>query len=271
MEEKRLPVIEIRDATVRTEHGHRMLEGVSIRVEEGEHTAILGPNGSGKTSLIHLVTHHRRPWTGGGTTGSVRVFGRERWNVSELRRLLGVVSATPATFVLGNGRGPTGLELALSGFFAAGELFPHHEVTDAMRDRARAALELMEASHLAARHFRELSTGEARRVVIARALAPDPRALLLDEPTAGLDLVAMRRLTETLRRVAAAGKTIVLVTHHVEEIFPEVARVVLLSRGHVLAAGPRPELLTAEMLSRTFEAPVEVVEREDGYVEARGR
>ena len=125
----------------------------------------------------------------------------------------------------------------------------------------------MEASSLADKPMAEMSTGEARRILIARALVTDPRALLLDEPTAGLDLVARRRFLETLRHVAGRGKTVILVTHHVEEILPEIGRVVLLRDGQVYRDGPKRDVLTTEHLSATYDAPVRIWERE-GYFTA---
>ena len=139
-------------------------------------------------------------------------------------------------------------------------------VSPAMRQRADEALALMEASALADKPLAEMSTGEARRVLIARALVTDPRALLLDEPTAGLDLVARRRFLETLRRIAARGKTVILVTHHVEEVLPEIGRVILLRDGRVFRDGPKQDVLTTQILSALYDTPVQVREREGYYM-----
>jgi iron complex transport system ATP-binding protein len=113
----------------------------------------------------------------------------------------------------------------------------------------------------------EMSTGEARRVLIARALVNNPEVLVLDEPTAGLDLVARRGFLETISAVARTGTTVVTVTHRLEEIIPEVSHIVLLRRGRVEAAGPRSAILTAAHLSRVFEAPVSLAEN-DGFLSA---
>jgi iron complex transport system ATP-binding protein len=139
-----------------------------------------------------------------------------------------------------------------------------------MRAKAAAALETVGAGHLGARFLDELSSGEARRVMLARVLVTDPLALVLDEPTAGLDLAARHAFMERVRAVARAGTTVILVTHHLEEIIPEIGRVVLLSNGHVTADGPKAELLTPEKLSQLFGLPV-AVERADGYHYARPR
>ena len=133
-----------------------------------------------------------------------------------------------------------------------------------MREAARQALERVEALHLAGKTLNEMSTGEARRVLIARALVNRPRALVLDEPTTGLDVVARHRFLESVRRLAREGTTVILITHHVEEIIPEIERVVLLDRGRVAAAGAKEDMLSPVLLSEIFGAPV-AVSRANGY------
>jgi iron complex transport system ATP-binding protein len=127
-----------------------------------------------------------------------------------------------------------------------------------MRKRAVEALERMEAAHLAARLVGEMSAGEKRRILIARALVHRPRQLLLDEPSNALDLAAQRELRETLRRLAREGTGLVLVTHHLSDILPEIERVILVRAGRIVGDGPREELLTEARLSELFNAPVRI-------------
>jgi len=258
------PVLQLAHATV-VKNGVRALDDVSLEIAEGQHTAIVGPNGSGKSTLINLLTLQDRPFAD-GRGPAVRVFGRDLWNVFELRAVLGVVSADlHHRFVEGNSNGRiTGREAVVSGFFASQGVMAHAAVTDAMRAQAAAALERMEALHLADKVINEMSTGEARRVLIARALVTAPRALVLDEPTTGLDLIARYRFLELVRRVVQSGPTLVLVTHHVEEIIPEVERIVLLRQGRVAADGRKAATLTSARLSEVFGSPVSL-RREDGY------
>ena len=263
------PLLDIRQASVMTEGGKRLLDDITLSIRRGEHTAILGPNGSGKSSLIKLIAHQYYPYTGDARPGLVRVLGRDRWLISELRSLIGIVSADAHRLFPTEWKTVRAFEAVLSSLLASYEVFEHHEVTDSMRERAREALALMEVDHLERRPITEMSTGELRRVLIARALAPDPEALLLDEPTTGLDLVARERFLQTLRRVARGGKTIVLVTHRVEEILPEIRRVVLLRGGRVHGDGRKDEMLTGEQLSASFGAPVEVEPGPHGYYAAR--
>jgi len=259
------PLLQIDRATL-VKGGARILDDLSLSIALGEHTAIVGPNGSGKSSLIKLLTRQHYPLAGADGRPRVTLFGRAHWDIFDLRKLLGIVSADlHQTFVTDGAL--TGAEVILSGFFAAQGLAKHHEVTPAMRARASEALDLMEAAPLADRPMAHLSTGEARRVLIARALVHDPRALLLDEPTTGLDLIARRRFLETLRRIARRGTTLILVTHHVEEILPEIGRVVLMRGGSVFRDGPKADVLTPPNLTALFDAPVGVREA-GGYYRA---
>lgn len=260
-------LLSFHDATV-VRGGKPVLDGLTLRIAEGEHTAILGPNGSGKSSLIKLLnrTYYPLHRTANGTPPPVSILGRERWNVADLRAQLGIVSADAhSAFV--HDTGLTGLEAVLTGFFGSFGIFPHNEVTPVMREAAAAALALMEILHLSDRSLAEMSTGEARRVLIARALVHDPRALLLDEPTTGLDLLAARRFLDTLRRIMLDGKTVILVTHHVSEIVPEIARVVLLREGRVFRDGPKEDVLTPDSLSALYDTPVRV-RAESGFYTA---
>ena len=265
------PILELSDATV-VKDGRRVLDGVSLTIRDGEHTAIVGPNGAGKSILVSLLTLEQRPLAPTNGTPPVRIFGRHDWDLFELRSQLGIVSSgLHHFFVSGNSEGSITAEAAvLSAFLNSYGILRYGTVTDLMRERTAAALDAAGASHLAGRTLDEMSSGEARRVLLARALATSPRALVLDEPTTGLDLVARHSFMETVRRLALAGTTIVLITHHIEEIVPEIARVVLLRDGRILSDGSRATNLTAQRLSELFAHPV-VVESAGGYHYARPR
>ncbi len=257
--EQSSPLLEINGATL-VKNGTRLLDNLSLAIPEGQHTAILGPNGSGKSSLIKLLTRQHYPLARTSDGPPVlRIFGRERWHIAELRSLLGIVSADLHQDFTSD-ETLTGLETVLSGFFAAQGLAAHHEVTRTMQAYAEEALNAVDAANLADHPLARMSTGEARRILIARALAPRPRALLLDEPTAGLDLIARRRFLESLRPLARSGVTLILVTHHVEEIIPEVERVIVMREGAIFADGPKADVLTSPVLSALFDAPLSVQE-----------
>src|SRR5205814_1691604 len=202
------------------------LKEVSLRIGLGEHVAILGPNGCGKSTLIKAITRECYPIVREGS--SVRILGEETWNVFELRELLGIVSSDLMATCT---RSVSGRDIVLSGFFSSIGIWPHQEVTSDMRERAERAMERLEISHLADRFTDEMSSGEARRILLARALVHDPRALILDEPSVALDLGAQHELRSILRKLAESGTGIVMVTHHLSDLIPEIERVLLMKRG----------------------------------------
>ena len=261
------PLIELDRATV-VRGDAAVLHALSLRIVAGQHTAILGPNGCGKSSFIKLINRELYPLAREGES-PVKVMGRDRWNVNELRTQLGVVSGDLGRDLLE--MPGLGVEDAvLTGFFASFMLPPDCEVTPRMRDRAHEALAQVHATALTTRQVAELSTGELRRVLIARALVHRPHALLLDEPTAGLDLVAQRDFLQLLRTLARQGITLVLVTHHLEEIIAEIDRVILLRAGSVLADGTRADMLTSELLSQAYGGPLKVRQEGDTYSASGG-
>lgn len=246
-------------ANVNVARGDRVvLQDVNLEIKAGEHVAILGPNGCGKSTLILAITCQIYPIVQPGM--QVRIFGRERWDLTQLRRHFGVVTAGLFGQELPGERTAvtTGLDAVIAGFFSASTLWPNLHVTPEMRERAAEALERIEATHLAGQMVGEMSAGEKRRILIARALVHRPRQLLLDEPSNALDLAAQRGLRETMRRLAQQGTGIVLVTHHLGDIPPEIDRIILMRQGRIEADGPRGELLTEARLSELFHAPVRI-------------
>lgn len=254
------PLLDFRNVTL-LRGGRRVLDGLTFSVARGENVAIVGPNGSGKSSLIKLLTRELYPFVNDGAPSSMRILGRESWDLFALRRHLGIVSLDlQADFA----REMTGLEAVLSGFFSSVGLWYRNRVTRDMERKAMKALARLGVSHLADRLMTAMSTGEARRMLIGRALVHDPDTLVLDEPTNSLDLRAVREFRETLRKLARSGTSVILVTHHLEDLFPEVRRAILLREGRIYRDGPAPEVLTNTNLSALFEMPVKV-ESSRGY------
>jgi iron complex transport system ATP-binding protein len=236
------------------------LDRITFSVGAGEHVAILGPNGSGKSTLIKTMTREGYPALGRGPV-RLPIMDRDTWSVFDLRAMLGIVTAD---LIAACTRHLTAREVVLSGFFSSIGLWPHQDVTAEMDRRAGAMLERLEVGHLADRYLDEVSSGEARRVVIARALVHEPTALVLDEPTNSLDVRSTYELREIMRRLAREGLTIVLVTHHLADIIPEIGRVILIKDGRIVRDGPKAEVLTSAALASLYGVPIDVTER-DGY------
>ena len=239
------------------------LRDIDLQIEIGEHVALLGPNGSGKTTLIKTITRECYPLRAPGS--SLSIMGRERWDVFELRRMLGIVTPDLLTQCP---EWVTGMEAVLSGFSSSMGIWRGRQrVTAEMEASAMKALERLEATVLADRLVNELSSGELRRIQLARALAHQPAALLLDEPSSHLDLSAQAELRRLLGGLARSGVGLVLVTHHLADIVPEVDRVILIGNGRIVADGPKQVMLEPGRLAALFRVPVEVTER-DGYYHA---
>lgn len=237
----------LRVAELGIERGEtKVLRDVSWRVEPGQHWVILGANGSGKTSLLSALTGYLMP-----TCGEIFLLGQRygEFDWRQLRKRVGIVSSSVRQMM--NDDEPA-LESVVSGKFAMIDLWGR--ATRGDRDRALRLLQQVECAYLADRPWRVLSQGERQRVLIGRAMMAQPRLLILDEPCAGLDPAAREHFLQFLQRLGSQKKspTLVLVTHHVEEIMPVFSHVLILKRGRVLAAGPKPEILSGRLLSRAF-------------------
>jgi iron complex transport system ATP-binding protein len=260
-----------------------VLHDINLTIQTGEHVAILGANGCGKSTLIRTMTcelypiipaagDHSEP---GQHRPEISIFGRARWDLTELRKHFGVVSDNLPGLQSFSSRVPdsagssaarsTGLNSVLAGFFSARTLWPNLIVTDEMRLRAAEALERIHASHLADHPVGEMSAGEKRRILIARALVHRPRQLLLDEPSNALDLAAQRDLRESMRSLMHDGVGLILVTHHLGDIPPEINRVILMQQGRIAEDGPRDKLLTAPVLSKLLGTEVRIGQQ-DGWL-----
>lgn len=244
------PVLELAGVRL-TRGGRHLLDGVDWRVDRGTSWVVLGANGSGKTSLVRIAALYEHP-----SRGRVRVLGEElgRCDIRSLRRRVSLVSPALVDLVRGD---LDALDVVVAAKHAALEPWWHH-YDDADRDRAAALLGRAGVGHAVGRRFASLSSGERQRVLLARALMPDPGLVLLDEPTAGLDLAGREELVERLDALAGdpTAPPVVLVTHHVEEIPPSFGHLLVLHAGRVLRRGALPDALDDEVLGEAFGLPL---------------
>jgi len=253
------PLLDFRN--LRVMRGQKIaLDDFSLRIGIDEHVAILGPNGCGKSTLIKTIARECYPVV--QAESSMSILGEELWDVFRLRKELGIVSNDLMLSCTGDA---CGRDVVLSGFFSSTAIYPNHAVDAEQNALAQAALAELKISHLAERPVAEMSSGEARRVLIARALVHRPRALLFDEPCNSLDLAAQQSLRHTMSALANSGTAIILVTHELADIVPEIQRVVLMSQGRVVADGPKQEILQVERLAALFGVNVEMARRDGQY------
>jgi iron complex transport system ATP-binding protein len=253
------PLLEFQN--IRVMRGQKVaLDDFTLRIEADEHVAILGPNGCGKSTLIKTITRECYPVARDGS--SMSIMGRDSWDVFSLRSQLGIVSNDLMAWCTGDA---CGRDVVLSGFFSSTAVYSNHNVDAKQRELAGVALADLKISHLADRPVSEMSSGEARRVLIARALVHQPRALLFDEPCNSLDLGAQQKVRQMMSALASAGTAIILVTHELADIVPEIQRVVLMSSGRVVADGPKEDMLRVERLTELFGVTVQMVRRDGHY------
>jgi len=253
------PLIEYKNVTI-MRNSRIILDNINLTIHSGEQVAILGPNGAGKSSLLKTITREYYPLAD-GQDRFVRIMGEEFWDVFELRKHLGIVSWEAPRSIF---RDFTCFEIVLSGFLSSIGIWNYQEITPEMQYQARQIMGFLGISHLLERNFSEISAGETRLVLIARALVHDPEALLLDEPTSSLDPGATVELRRIMRKIAIQGKTLIVITHNLSDIIPEIKRVIMIAGGKIVADGSKEELLKPECLADLFGIKLEVFQR-NGY------
>ncbi|GAB3112367.1 ATP-binding cassette domain-containing protein [Aestuariicella hydrocarbonica] len=255
------PLLEIRNATVY--RGESIVfDNLNLSIEQGESVAILGPNGAGKSTLLKLLTREIYPYE---KTGShVKIFGNDRVNVQQLREKIGLVSYDfqskymPIT---------TGFDVVLSGLLGTiGHLY-HHDVSEQQRQLTLDTLARLGLLPLKDKMFQHLSSGQQRRLILARALIHHPQTVIFDEPTNSLDLQGCFQVLSDMRQLVREGTSVIIATHHLHEITPEIQRVVFIRDGQVIADGQKAELLSAERISDLYGTAVQMI-TQDGYYQA---
>jgi len=252
-----IPLLEFNNITV-TRDRKKILDSISVKIYPGEHIAILGPNGAGKSSFIKTITREYYPLQAKDSV--FRIWGRDIWNIFDLRTTLGIVSND---LQYSFERDMSGMEMILSGFFSSIGLYRQF-ITPEMRRKAKEVMEFLEISSIKDRSLTQMSSGEARRFLIGRALVHDPKALILDEPVNSLDLHALHKFRQILGKLSRSGIGVILVTHNLSDIIPEISRVILMKEGKFYKDGVKAGLLTDQNISKLFNMRLKV-KRIKGY------
>lgn len=233
-----------------------VLKNINLKIKNNEHWAILGANGSGKTTLIKLLSNDLYPNT--KYPFNKQIFGKERWNIFDLKKNLGIITNDLHNKFEIQGGFLTAYQVVLSGYYSAIGVFQHHDFSKEQHLKALDILNFLEISNLKDKQVKQMSTGQLRRCIIGRALVHDPKALILDEPTVGLDIKAQYNFINMLRKLSQKT-SIILVTHHIEEIFKEITHVALIYDKTILKQGKKEDILTSENLSRIFEMDIHIL------------
>ena len=254
-------ILDIKNATVFRKH-NKVFNNLSLELKSGESTAILGPNGAGKTTFLKLLTRELYPVV--KPDSHLRIFGNDRVNIWQLRERIGVVSHE---FQSAYETLATGLDVVISAWFGSVGLHAHNQVSAAHITQARDLMEELRISDLQEKPFLHLSTGQQRRLLLARALMHQPEVLIFDEPTNGLDMSAGFQLLNDIRKFCKRGVTLILVTHHIQEIIPEIERVIFLKNGEVVGDGKKEQQVSSKNISRLYDYPIQV-NLQNGYYTA---
>ena len=237
----------------------RVFENLTLQLNLGEHSVVLGPNGAGKSALVKLISREIYPIVQSGS--SLKLFDSRTVNLWQLRQRIGLVSSDLERLY-----NPmvTAADVVLSGCFGSVGIGRSQTPTAAMQQRVDELMEQLGLMALQQDRFGQLSEGQRRRLLIARALIHRPDVLVLDEPTNALDLKARNQLLSLMRQLSRSGTTLLLVTHQIEAIIPEIQRCLMLKAGQLVADGPSEQVLTSSTLSDLFDTPLQLLEA-NGY------
>lgn len=243
--------------------GNIILNNISLQIPKGENIAIIGPNGSGKSSFIKMITREYKPIIFKKNM-MYRIMGKDKWDLFELKNHMGIISVDLQTIYC---RDIYGYEAVLSGFFSSIGIFKNHHITFEMDYTVKTVMNFLNISHLSNKKMSNMSTGEMCTILIARALVHNPSMLILDEPTNSLDIYNLYKFREIMRKIAQDGKSIILVTHNLHDIIPEITRVILFKNGKIIMDGDKEDIITDVNLSTLFDLDVKI-NVQNGYYNA---
>ena len=239
-----------------------VLKDITLKIKDKEHWAILGANGSGKSTLMKLIQSEIHP----RKTNEYKkeILGKTNYSIFELKKELGIITNDLHNYFSRNGSFLNGYEVVLSGHYSSIGVFKHQDFTQEQHDKAIKTMHYLEIEHLKEKNVNEMSTGELRKCIVARALIHDPKAFILDEPTVGLDIKAQINFIKMVQKLSQ-NCSIILVTHHLEEIFEEIQNVALIHNNTIYKSGAKKDILTSENLSEIFDTNVHINVKNNRY------
>ncbi|MGJ0298102.1 ATP-binding cassette domain-containing protein [Aliarcobacter cryaerophilus] len=239
-----------------------VLKDINLKIKSGEHFAILGANGSGKSTLMKLIQSQIHPRH--TKEFKKEIFGKSRYSIFELKKELGVITNDLHNYFEKEAGYLNGFEVVLSGYYSSIGIFTHQDFTKEQIKKALEVMNFLEIIDLKDKKVSSMSTGQLRKCIVARALIHDPKAFVLDEPTVGLDIKAQINFIKLLQKISLKS-TIILVTHHLEEIFPEIKNVALIYNNTIFKIGKKEDILNSENLSTVFDIKIEVKQKNERY------
>lgn len=254
-------IVEIFNTSV-IKNDFKLLDSISLIIKKGEHSAIIGPNGSGKTSLLKLITKDYYP-VFNGKNSYVRIFEKNNLDIFQLRKKIGIISDNLQNAY--NFR-CIGRNVILSGFFGSVGIYEYQEITEKMIQKTDEILDFLEIGHLSQKKLDEMSSGEVNRFFVGRALVNDPEVLILDEPTTNLDIKSTDIFLSYIQKITKKEKSIIMATHNLHDIIPEIESVIMMKNGKIFKNGRKEELLTSENMSGLFDCRINVINNNQNYI-----
>jgi iron complex transport system ATP-binding protein len=259
---KFMNIIDFENVNIGYDYRYLVLKEINLKIKEGEHWVILGANGSGKSTLLKLLSNDLYPNT--HYKFKKKIFDQEKWDIFELKKQLGIVSNEIQNEFVYNARFDTAYEIVRSGFYASLGKKNHHIYSNEENEKTDEIFDFLNISKLKEKKSSQMSTGELRKCLIARALIHKPKALLLDEPTTGLDIKAQRNFLKLIRKLTSS-MSIIIITHHIEEIIEEISHVALIAENRIYEQGEKEDIITSENISKVFDLDIELDKKDGKY------
>lgn len=255
-------IIDFENVNIGYDYRYLVLKEINLKIKEGEHWVILGANGSGKSTLLKLLSNDLYPNT--HYKFKKKIFDIEKWDIFELKKQLGIVSNEIQNEFVYNARFDTAYEIVRSGFYASLGKKNHHIYSNEENKKTDEIFDFLNISKLKEKKSSQMSTGELRKCLIARALIHKPKALLLDEPTTGLDIKAQRNFLKLIKKLTSS-MSIIIITHHIEEIIEEISHVALIAENRIYKQGEKGDIITSENISKVFDLDIELDKKDGKY------